>query len=99
MQIAGTREIHQDLYHPVEAMYFVGGEPAGHFDFVFDAAYRFGIPHGQERADLGFFFADKVERNLDPLAAGKFDLPGRNWAASIKGLQQERSELRVSREN
>ena len=76
-----------------------GGQAARHFDFIFDAADRLRIAHGQQGADLGFLLPDEIERNLYPLPAGKLDLPRSDRAAPFKGLQQQRAELRLGRKN
>ena len=35
-----------------------GGKAAGNFNFVFDAAHRFGVAHGQQGANLAFLFPE-----------------------------------------
>ena len=115
MQIARPGEIHQNLHHPVQAVYLAadnvhvaarigidccslscsscrcrtmaligifdfvrhatrdppaGGEPARHFDFVFNAAHRLCVAQGQQRANLALPFLNKVKRNLDRLPVG-----------------------------
>jgi len=54
----------------------------------------FRIPHGQEGADLGLFFADKVERKSAPVFRWETRSPAEKFGLRrSNALQQERPEL------
>src|ERR1017187_2093295 len=76
-----------------------GGEPpngrqtAGQFNFVLDSANRFGVAHGEKRADALAALGDEIERNLYALSVLQFDLTLRDGLVQSKSIQHDAAQL------
>ena len=76
-----------------------GREAAGHLNFVADAAHGFGVAHNQQRADLGAFLLNKIQRHLHAPAGGRDKLALRERSPAFKSVEHRGAERRVPGKN
>src|SRR5208283_4096275 len=69
-----------------------GGETAGHFNFVANAADGFGVAHDEESADGSIFFLHKIQRDLDVAAGGGDELALLQRTFALEGIEDQNSQ-------
>ena len=62
-----------DLVRHASGQAAAGGKAARNFNLILNAAHRFGIAHGEQRADRRALFLNEVERHLHAAAIGSVE--------------------------
>src|SRR5579871_290261 len=88
-----------DLVRDAAGEAAAGREPAGHLDFVADPLYRFRVAHDEQSADLRVFLLHEIEGNLHALAAGRLELPLRNGALALEGIEEGGTDAGIAVED
>src|ERR1700722_15814421 len=76
-----------------------GGEAAGHFDFIANAADGFGVTHDEERADLRAFLGNKIQRDLNATAGGGDELALRGGTPALECVEDGSGKSATAGEN
>src|SRR5208283_2942397 len=68
-------------------------EAAGKLDFVLDATDRFGVAHGQKRANALSALGDKIQRDLDAAAVLQFNFTLWDRLVQSEGVEHNTSQF------